>query len=127
MRARLLLTLAMLVVTPAVLAGNFAECLLDNLPGVQNNPTTIAALNLCREQYPSEWSGVQQGSGRGLLSRFDSGSECTLEVGRDITVQQGAFLVAKSCKLLYDKPRDLLDELYPEGGAWNNYTPAPTR
>lgn len=120
MRARLLLPLAMLAATPTVFAGNFAECLLDNLPGVRNGPAIGAALKLCSEKYPSKWNGVQQGSGRGLLARFDSGSECTLEVGRDITVQQGAFLVAKSCKLLYDEdgpwlgfqPKNPLDDLY---------------
>jgi len=103
MRAHSLIVLALLAVAPAVLAENFAECLLDNLPGVKNQASTNAALGLCRGKFPGAWASVQQGAGRGFFAKFDSGNECAIELGRDITVRQGAFLVAKSCKLLYDE------------------------
>lgn len=106
MRAHSLIALAILSVAPVAVAENFAECLLDKLPGVRNRPTTLAALNLCRGKYPGTFGSVPQGAGRGFFAKFDSGGECTLELGRDITDQQGAFLVAKACKLLYDEPFD---------------------
>lgn len=102
MRIHSLIALAMLAVTPAAIADNFAECLLDKLPGVRNRPATLAALNLCRGKYPGTFDSVPQGAGRGFFAKYESGGECMLAVGRDITDQQGAFLVAKSCRKLYD-------------------------
>lgn len=112
MRTHSLIALALLTVAPVAAADNFAECLLDNLPGVRNRPTTLAALNLCRGKYPGAFGSVPQGAGRGFFAKFDSGGECTLELGRDITDQQGAFLVAKACKLLYDEPNPFNDPGY---------------
>ena len=110
MRIRSLFFLALLAVAPAALAENFAECLLENLPGVKNQASTNAALGLCRGKFPGAWATVQKGSGRGFFARFDSGNECAIELGREITVSRAAYLVTNSCKLLYDEPYDLFDE-----------------
>lgn len=85
-------------------AGNFATCLLDKLPGVRSNQATRASLRICLDQYPGGWNSVEQGSGRGMFADYDSGDACTLELAKETTDRQAGFLIAKSCKLLYDEP-----------------------
>lgn len=103
MRIRSLFFLALLAVAPAALAENFAECLLENLPGVKNQPAANAALQICKKRHPANWASVEQGSGRGFFAAYDSGYECALDIGRDTQQRQAAFLITKSCKLLYDE------------------------
>lgn len=104
MRAHLILSLILLAATPVAYAGNFAECLLDKLPGVRSNQATTASLRICLDQHPGGWSSVEQGAGRGAFADYDSGDECTLELAKETTDRQAGFLIAKSCKQLYDKP-----------------------
>lgn len=92
-----------LSLTSAAYADNFAECLLEKLPGVQSHPAANAAFQICRGEYPSQWASVEQGSGRGLFAAYDSGDECTLEVSRSTPQHWAVMLMRRSCKLLYDK------------------------
>lgn len=100
---QVLVATAALLLTSAVYADNFAECLLEKLPGVQSQPATNAALQICKKKYPANWASVEQGSGRGFFAAYDSGYECALDIGRDTQQRQAAFLITKSCKLLYDE------------------------
>lgn len=98
-----------LSLTSTAYADNFADCLLEKLPGVQSQPVTNAALQICRKEHPSGWASVEQGSGRGIFSAYDSGYECALDVGRNTQQRQAAFLITKACKLLYDEPGPYFD------------------
>lgn len=104
MRAHLTLALIFLAATPAAFAGNFAECLLDKLPGVRSNQATTASLRLCLSQYPGKFESVPQGVGRGLFAKYSSGDECTVELAKEVTDRQAGVLIAKSCRRLYDEP-----------------------
>lgn len=103
MRANLILPLILLAATPVAYAGNFAECLLDKLPGVRGNQATTASLRICLAQHPGAWSSVEQGMGRGVFADYDSGDECTLELAKETTDRQAGYLIAMSCRLLYDE------------------------
>lgn len=92
-----------LSLTSAACADNFAECLLEKLPGVQSHPAANAAFQICKSEHPSLWASVEQGSGRGLFAAYDSGDECTLEVSRSTPQHWAVMLMRRSCKLLYDK------------------------
>ena len=59
-------------------ASNYATCLLDKLPGLENDQAAMAALQLCKADFPDGLAAVPLGSGRGLLG-YDSGAECALE------------------------------------------------
>lgn len=97
--AALLLTLA----APA-----FAACLLDKLPGTQNDVAAQAIYQVCNSKH----GGIQtvaQGSGRGLFG-YDSGAECTAKVAADTRSNQAARMIGVVCRKLYD-----------EDGPWMNY------
>lgn len=109
---------AALSLASAASADNFAECLLEKLPGVQSHPAANAAFQICRGEHPSQWTSVEQGSGRGLFAAYDSGDECTLEVSRSTPQHWAVMLMRRSCNLLYDKPafdpaRAVLDDSQP--------------
>lgn len=112
MRPRLLLGFALLSAMPAAFAGNFAECLLDKLPGVRSNQATTASLRICINQFPGRFESVEQGAGRGFFAEYSSGDECTLELAKEVMDQQAGFLIAKSCRRLYDEPIPL--DVYEE-------------
>lgn len=132
MRAHLTLALIFQAATPAVFAGNFAECLLDKLPGVRSNQATTASLRICLDQHPGGWNSVEQGAGRGAFADYDSGDECTLELAKETTDRQAGFLIAKSCKLLYDKPAFKFDastaviEEQPKGDLLDEFNIKPS-
>lgn len=85
-----------------VMAGNFAECLLDKLPGVQNDATAYAAAQLCTSKYPERYDSIEQGSGRGLFS-YESGAECALDKGADTLSSSAAGQIRVACNRLYNK------------------------
>ena len=103
--AALLLTL-----TVPAWAGNFATCLLDKLPGTQNDVAAQAIYQVCNSKH----GGIQtvaQGSGRGLFSH-DSGAECTAKMAGDTRSNRAAVLIGVACRTLYDEPNPFLDPNY---------------
>lgn len=100
---KLLITAALLAFSGLAQAGNFATCLLDELPGVQNNNAAGAAYQVCSARYPERYSGVEQGSGRGFFG-FDSGAECALKKARNTHSQNAAGMIRVACNRLYDEP-----------------------
>lgn len=109
---KLIITAALLSLSGLTQAENFATCLLDELPGVQNNSAARAAYQVCSAKYPERYDGVEQGSGRGFLG-YDSGAECALKKARDTRSQDIAVMIRVACNRLYDKPLGLFDDLTP--------------
>ncbi|MDG9927402.1 MULTISPECIES: hypothetical protein [unclassified Pseudomonas] len=110
-----LLVAALLTFPVLAQAGNFATCLLDELPGVQNNNTAAAAYQVCSAKYPERYSGVEQGSGRGLFN-YDSGAECALKEARDTPSQNAAGMIRDACNRLYNVPKKACSALAQEFG-----------
>jgi hypothetical protein len=97
-----LLAIAALLAAPLTAsAANYATCLLDKLPGVQNTPAAYAAAKVCRAEYPAGLEGVPQGSGAGLFS-YRSGSECALEKAGETQSNQAARMISGACNRLYN-------------------------
>lgn len=92
------------------MAGNFAECLLDELPGIQNDNTASAAYQVCTARHPGRYAGVAQGAGRGFFG-YDSGAECALRKARDTRSQLASGMIRAACARLYDEPFGLFDDL----------------
>lgn len=98
------------------LAGNYATCLLDKLPGVQNHGASVSAVRVCQSQYPGGLASVGQGAGRGLFASYDSGDECTYDKAKDTRYTGAVRVMAEACMRLYNKPQpparkpDLFDE-----------------
>lgn len=111
------LAIIILLACPALAqAGNFAECLLDELPGVQNNNSAGAAYQVCSAKHPDRYASIEQGSGRSLFG-FDSGAECALKKARDTRSMDAAGMIRVACNRLYDKPKDLFGDLEPTRSA----------
>lgn len=81
-------------------AGNYATCLLDNLPGVKSGPATTAAINVCAQKFPDKYYDIERGSGRGILG-YSSAEQCTLAKSKDTPWQPAARVIKQSCDCLY--------------------------
>ena len=84
-----------------VWAANWATCVLDKMPGTDNDPAAFAIYNICREKYPEE---VVQGSGRGWFG-YDSGTECFAAKAKNTRSRVAAFRIRWACQVLYDPPK----------------------
>lgn len=117
--------IALLACPSLAMANNFAQCLLDELPGVQNNNSAGAAYQVCSARHPERYAGVAQGSGRGFFG-FDSGAECALKKARDTRSMDAAGMIRVACNRLYNAPestenaeRDSCESNTP--GPWCKY------
>ncbi|WAB91950.1 hypothetical protein OSS47_28195 [Pseudomonas citronellolis] len=114
---RLLFLLVISLSCTSAFAGNFATCLLDELPGTQNDNAAGAAYQVCSGKYPARYDGVAQGSGRGFFG-YDSGAECALAKAKDTRSNQAAGMIRAACNRLYDeKKSDLCKEFDLDCGA----------
>lgn len=99
-----LLIITVLVSAPGLAsAANYATCLLEKLPGVQNQAATNAAVVMCQTDYPGGMSVVPQGDSRGAFASYRSGSECTLEKSRDTKFFGAVRLISSACNRLYSE------------------------
>lgn len=106
---RHLAAIALLAAAPAF-AANFATCLLDKLPGTQNDVAAQAVYQVCKSKHGG-LQAVAQGSGRGLFG-YDSGAECTAKKAGDTRSNQAAHMIGVACRKLYDEPNPFLDPNY---------------
>lgn len=79
-------------------AANYATCLLDKLPGTQNDSAASAIVSVCRSKYQGE---VKQGSGRGFFG-YDSGAECLADKAKETRSSRAANLMGWACDRLYE-------------------------
>ena len=83
-------------------AGDFATCLLDKLPGVQNDVAAQAVYQVCNAKHPGAFGPVKQGSGRGWFS-YSSGADCTMKKAGETRSFRAAGLIGVACRRLYDE------------------------
>ena len=84
------------------LAANMATCLLDKLPGTQNDVAAQAVFQVCSAEHPGGIQAVPQGDGLGMLG-FKSGPECTAKKAGDTRSSRAAELIGMACRRLYEK------------------------
>lgn len=126
---RALFLAAGLCVAGPALAANMATCLLDKLPGTQNDVAAQAVFQVCSAEHPGGIQAVPQGDGRGMLG-LKSGPECTAKKAGDTRSTRAAELIGMACRRLYDIPFDPSTarpvNLRPFTGTLDG-EPAPTR
>ena len=109
-----LAALLCLVTLPAWAADNFAECILERMPGVQNDAVAGAIYRTCTAEFPGGIESVPQGAGRGWFG-FKSGNECIIKKGEKVISRNGGFMLTAACNKLYDPPAPgLFDDLIPK-------------
>lgn len=95
--------IAFAVMATTAHAGNFATCILDKMPGSSNGATHAAVWRSCSNEFPGRFTGVEQGTGRGLFG-FDDGNACTIKKAASTTYAMSANTIGVACRCLYDKP-----------------------
>lgn len=111
MRMPLFTLLVLITASSTVQAANYATCLLDKLPDVQNHGASVSAVRVCQSKYPGGLASVEQGAGRGLFASYDSGDECTYDKAKDTRYTGAVRVMAEACMRLYNKPQPLQELL----------------
>lgn len=95
--------LAPLLFSTSAVAGNYATCILDRMPGTQNDAVMRAVVQICSKKYPGRFEFVPQGHGRGWFG-YDSGVECAAKEAAKTPNNNAAHLISIACRRLYDAP-----------------------
>lgn len=98
-----IVAVALLTLTTPALAANYATCVLDKMPGLENDTAAIAARQICLNEYVGGLAGVVAGSGRGWFS-YKSGAECAYEKAKSTHSRSAAYQIRAACNRLYDEP-----------------------
>jgi hypothetical protein len=96
------LLLALLMVA-ATAHADYAECILDKVPGMANAPAAFAVHRSCTNEHPLQYSAISKGHARGIFG-FSDGEACIIKKGRDTAQYNAAFMIAAACRCLYDAP-----------------------
>lgn len=95
--------LASLLFSGNAIAGNFAECILDKMPGSTNGATHAAVFRACTQEHPGNYEAIEKGSGRGLFG-FKDQNACTIKKARDTPFPYSAGAISIACGCLYSEP-----------------------
>ena len=106
----MIITTALLAFSSLTQAGNYATCLLDKLPGLQNDQAAAAAIQVCRSKHPGGMEQIAQGEKRGAFG-YESGAECALKKAGETRSSTAAYQIRLACDRLYDEPTGLFDDL----------------
>ena len=106
-------------------ASNYAECLLEKLPGAANQIVTSATVRICSKKYPAMFYGVEYGAGLSVFGfGYSNPDECTADKAKNTQSHSAAALIRSACMRLYTKeePIDLSsakpwDEFKPKASA----------
>ena len=84
---------------------NYATCIVQNAPSIQNDVATYAVIQICSKKYPGGYSGIGQGSSRlPVIGRYSSGAECAASLAGATPSLKAAVLTRIACDCLYDEP-----------------------
>lgn len=75
------------------------ECLLDTLPGVENDIAASSAMLECKRKHPEEHGPTPQKPNHWF--GYASGDECAAKKGRDTRSQRAAIGIRAACLALY--------------------------
>ncbi len=92
-----------LVAVNAAHAGNFAECILDKMPGVSNLQAAIAVRASCVKEYPRQYEGVYKGVGLDWFG-FKDAEACVIKKSRDTAQPNAAYMISLACRCMYSPP-----------------------
>lgn len=88
-------------------ADNFATCLLDRMPGTENDVAAAQIRRHCLEKHPAGKWGYVPGTGRGPLNAifgYESGAECASKLSKNTRSALAAKNIAWACEDLYGLP-----------------------
>ena len=82
---------------------NFAECIIQNMPGVNTDQVRGLVHSQCRATHPDMYYEIAQGSGRGVIGYSDE-RECTIALAKSTPNQAAVTNISQACNCLYGEP-----------------------
>lgn len=95
--------LSSLLGAQASFAGNYAECIIDDMPGISNVSAMLIVRDACERKYPSRFANIDRGSARGLFG-YKSAQSCILKKSASTPHNGVASNISAACWCLYGKP-----------------------
>lgn len=79
---------------------NYWECILDEMPGIKNDPAAIEVIKKCRKGFPNSSNDIEKKS---PILGVKSAGECVRDYGRDVSSPMGAKFIQAACYRLYPR------------------------
>lgn len=84
-------------------ASNYADCILDSMPGISNVSAMLVVRDTCERSHPSRFANITRGSGRGIFG-YNSAEACIVKKSASTPHNGAAQNIAAACWCLYGKP-----------------------
>lgn len=84
-------------------ASNYAECILDTMPGISNVTAMLVVRDACERSHQSRFANIVRGSGRGIFG-YNSAENCIVKKSASTSHSGAAQNIAAACWCLYGKP-----------------------
>lgn len=82
---------------------NFAGCIVENMRGVQNEPSRAAVNRMCLSTYPDKYNQLKVGVGNSMLNSTTK-DECIAKNNKNIILRNASSNLIYACHCLYDEP-----------------------
>lgn len=99
----LVLPALILVLSACSSEQNFAECIIQNMPGASSDQVRGLVYSECRANHPDMYYEIERGSGRGIIG-YSNDRECTIALAKDTPNQAAVVNIRQACSCLYSEP-----------------------
>jgi hypothetical protein len=83
---------------------NYAECILEDMPGTSNESVRYSIHRQCSSKFPNLYDEIKQGEGLGFNSSFKNRDECVIAKNKNTVNQNATININLACSCLYEKP-----------------------
>lgn len=84
----------------AVFAGNYATCLIDKMPGSENEIFTSSVIAECSAEHTGTLYAIKKGSGLGFFG-FKNAEACVQSKTKTTPNRRAAVMISRACGCLY--------------------------
>lgn len=79
---------------------NYAECILENMPGTSNEQSRHLIHSQCRATHPDMYYNIEKGAAHGLFNTKTE-EDCMIEYGKNTFERYAVFNIRQACNCLY--------------------------
>lgn len=97
---KLLLLLPLLLLGCADKPQNYAECILKDMPGANNDQSRGMIHSQCRDAFPDTLYSIERGYARGQ-NNLQTAQQCTLHYGKETVNRAAVANIRQACECLY--------------------------
>ena len=84
---------------------NFAECILEKIPGANSEIVRSAAYQQCRSTFGEMFYDIRKGNKAGVFSSYSDGQECLIDKSKGLVHKNSVINIKTACSCLYDEPQ----------------------